>query len=75
MKQIRVFAVEGRSLAFEGGVGRFVARDKKGVAKPEGEEVPSSAYYLRAIARRDLVTEAPSAEQPQLEEPNGEERV
>lgn len=59
---IRVFAVEGRSLAFENGVGRFVARDKKGAPKPEGEDVPATSYYHRAIARCD-VTLALSAEE------------
>jgi hypothetical protein len=56
MKTIRVFAVEGRSLPFEGGVGRFVARDKKGEPLEDGEDVPAKAYYHRAIARRDLTT-------------------
>lgn len=59
MKLIRVFAVEGRSLAFEGGVGRFVARDKSGAPKSDGEEVPATAYYHRAIARGDLTLSAP----------------
>lgn len=59
MKTIRVFAVEGRSLAFEGGVGRFVARDKKGEPKREGDDVPATAYYHRAIARGDLTLSAP----------------
>lgn len=62
MKTLRVFAVDGRSLAFEGGVGRFVGRDKKGAAKPEGDEVPSNAYYQRAIARGDLTLAAPEAQ-------------
>jgi hypothetical protein len=60
MKTIRVFAVEGRSLPFEGGVGRFVGRDKKyGAVKLDGDEVQASAYYQRAIARGDITLAAP----------------
>lgn len=60
MKTIRVFAVEGRSLAFEGGVGRFVARDKGGAPRAEGEEVPATAYYIRALSRGDISTAKPA---------------
>lgn len=58
MKKIRVFAVDGRSLPFEGGVGRFVARDKKGAALLAGDEVPATSYYHRAISRGDIALSA-----------------
>jgi hypothetical protein len=61
MKQILVFAVDGRSLPFDGGVGRFVGRDKTGAARADGDLVPASSYYIRAIARGD-VTVAPGGE-------------
>lgn len=59
MKTIRLYAVADRSLPFEGGVGRFVGRDKKGLVRLDGDEVPNNAYYQRALGRKDVRLETP----------------
>ena len=59
MKKIRVYAVADRSLPFDGGVGRFVGREKKGALRADGDEVPNDAYYQRALARGDVRLETP----------------